>query len=49
MSAFGERRINTKAQSMLLNAIARHIQEVQVRAIVIVEDDSCSYPRLPVQ
>ena len=49
MPALGERRINMKAQSMLLNAVARHVQEVQVCVIVIVEDDSGSYPRLPVQ
>jgi len=34
---------------MLLDAVARHSHEVQVCAIVIVEDDPGSYPSLPVQ
>jgi hypothetical protein len=49
MSAPTEGRINTKAQSMLLDAVARHLHEVQICAIVIVEDDPGSDSRLSVQ
>jgi hypothetical protein len=49
MPALLERRINTKAQSMLLDAVAGDFHKVQVCAIVIVQDDPGSYPGLPVQ